>query len=265
MRCIFCKQDSSTSRSREHIVPESLGNTDHILPRGVVCDSCNNYLARKVEKPVLDSQYFQERRFELAVASKRDRIPLLEGIHLQSLTRIQVARSPADGISVGAHPDADESRWIRSMLERQAGTLIFPMGAPLGDYHLSRFIGKIGLEVLAQRALAVPGGLDEIVDKPELDELRTYIRRGSTKLVWPLSRRHIYPADFAFHEGAQVYQVLHEFQILVTPESEYFIVVAIFGEEFALNLGGPDISAYAKWRTQNGDQSPLYCDPDQRG
>src|SRR6267154_1084155 len=53
VRCIFCKQNSALSRSVEHIVPESLGNTQHILPIGVVCDACNNYLAREVEKPLL--------------------------------------------------------------------------------------------------------------------------------------------------------------------------------------------------------------------
>lgn len=262
MRCIFCRQDSSGSRSREHIIPESLGNTDHILPIGVVCDSCNNYVAREVEKPILDSRYFQERRFHLAVANKRDRVPVLDGFHTQSLTRVQLANSLTDGMSVRAHPDADESRWIRSMLAGKTGTLILPMGEPPNGYRLSRFIGKIGLEVLAQRVLEVPGGLDEIVDKPELDELRTYVRRGSTKLIWPLSRRQIYAADFAFSEGADVYQVLHEYQILVTPENEYFIVVAIFGEEFALNLAGPDISGYSKWLAQNGDRSPLYPEPD---
>ncbi|MGN8083298.1 HNH endonuclease [Variovorax sp. 22077] len=258
MRCIFCKHDSSGSQSREHILPESLGNTDHVLPKGVVCDGCNNYIARKIEKPILDSRYFQERRFQMAVQSKRGRTPLLDGVHLESQSRIQLSNSLSYGVFVGAHPDADESRWIESMRTNRRGTLILPMSAPLGDYPLSRFIGKIGLEVMAQCALEVPGGLDEIVDKPELDELRTYVRRGSAKLVWPIARRQIYPSDLDFVEGANVWQVLHEYQILLTPEKEYFIVVAIFGEEFALNLGGPDISSYSKWLAQNSDRSPLY-------
>ncbi|HET8891812.1 MAG TPA: HNH endonuclease [Candidatus Angelobacter sp.] len=29
-RCIFCKNDSSGSRSIEHILPESLGNKEHL-------------------------------------------------------------------------------------------------------------------------------------------------------------------------------------------------------------------------------------------
>ncbi len=38
-RCLFCLEDSSSSVSVEHIVPESLGNTTILLPRGFVCDS----------------------------------------------------------------------------------------------------------------------------------------------------------------------------------------------------------------------------------
>lgn len=46
MKCIFCKDSSDNSTSVEHIIPESLGNKD-ILPKGIVCDSCNNYFAVK--------------------------------------------------------------------------------------------------------------------------------------------------------------------------------------------------------------------------
>lgn len=63
MRCIFCKVNSSNSKTVEHIIPESLGNTEHILRPGIVCDKCNNYFAREVEKPLLDTQYFIQARF----------------------------------------------------------------------------------------------------------------------------------------------------------------------------------------------------------
>ena len=63
MRCLFCRGDSTASRSVEHIVPESLWNTEHVLPPGVVCDACNNYFAREVEKPFLDSPAITRLRF----------------------------------------------------------------------------------------------------------------------------------------------------------------------------------------------------------
>src|SRR4051794_22891977 len=80
MRCIFCKADSSSSRSVEHIVPESLGNVSNLLPPGIVCDQCNNYFARKVEKPVLDSGLFTITRFTQALPNKRGRVPIIGGI-----------------------------------------------------------------------------------------------------------------------------------------------------------------------------------------
>lgn len=75
MRCLFCKADSSTSRSVEHIVPESLGNVEHVLPVGAVCDACNQYFARKVERQLLESPMFRLLRADMAVPNKRGRFP----------------------------------------------------------------------------------------------------------------------------------------------------------------------------------------------
>lgn len=81
MRCIFCKTDSSKSRGGEHIIPESLGNIDHTLPVGVVCDSCNNYFSHKIEKPLLDSDYFRHARFMHRVSNKEGRVPTVIAFH----------------------------------------------------------------------------------------------------------------------------------------------------------------------------------------
>lgn len=75
MRCIFCKTDSSHSVSVEHIIPESMGNADHVLPRGAVCDGCNGYFARKIEGPLLAAPVFRQLRFGMQIANKRGRIP----------------------------------------------------------------------------------------------------------------------------------------------------------------------------------------------
>ena len=76
MHCIFCKTDSSSSRSREHIIPESMGNASHFLPRGAVCDACNGYFARKIEGPLLETPFFRQLRFGMQIANKRGRIPM---------------------------------------------------------------------------------------------------------------------------------------------------------------------------------------------
>lgn len=259
MRCIFCKQDSSSSRSVEHIVPESLGNTEHVLPVGVVCDKCNNYIAREIEKPLLDSAYFRQRRFYSGLPNKKKRIPTIRGMHVQSLTPVELMKVLGeDGISVGGAPEVDESRWVESIRARESGTFVFPVGEMPSNFLLSRFLGKVGLEVLAHRVLDVAGGIDSVVDHPQLDELREYVRIGNPRKDWRYSYRRLYPRDLMFSSGTESYELLHEFDILVTPATEYYIVLAMFGEEFALNLGGPEIDGYQAWLAKNDDVSPLY-------
>ena len=47
------------------------------------------------------------------MTNKKERIPPLEGFHLQSLTSIQFLKLPGEkDISVGAAPDVDETRWV---------------------------------------------------------------------------------------------------------------------------------------------------------
>ena len=73
MKCIFCGNDSRDSRSVEHIIPESFGNSTAILPKGVVCDKCNNYIGRKIESPFLNSEAILLLRQELALENKNNK------------------------------------------------------------------------------------------------------------------------------------------------------------------------------------------------
>ncbi len=54
-RCIYCLRDTGTFTSEEHIVPESLGNYDTVLAKGVVCDKCNNEVLSGLDAALVDS------------------------------------------------------------------------------------------------------------------------------------------------------------------------------------------------------------------
>lgn len=216
MRCIFCKQDSSTSQSVEHIVPESLGNVAHTLPVGVVCDGCNQYFARKVERLLLESPMFRFLRADMAVPNKRNRLPKWQ---------------PEDGSS---RPDY-----------RQMG----------------RFLAKVGLEVLAFKTLSVPESNTELVEKPELDELRRFARYNEGP-DWPFTTRTLHPVNAVFEDDGERFELLHEFDILVTDSSETYIVISIFGVEMVLNLGGRENDGYRRWLETNEWASPLYVTRD---
>lgn len=48
--CLICRRSDGGFETEEHIVPESLGNTEKILPPGVVCDRCNNGLCASLDE-----------------------------------------------------------------------------------------------------------------------------------------------------------------------------------------------------------------------
>jgi hypothetical protein len=256
MRCIFCKNDSSTSVSREHIIPESLGNTMHTLPPGVVCDACNNYFSRKVEKPFLESDSVRALRFEQALVSKKGKIPSLTGIITPIEAKVTLTRFPSGPIVASV----DTNEEALGILEQSSGGhLIFPSppGTPSGAV-VSRFLAKIAVEAMAFRLLQQPEGLAYLADERQLDLIRDHARRGYTP-NWPYHARPIYKRDQKWVDsfGSET-QILHEFDVLATEWGEWFLVVAVFGIEFAINYGGPEIDGYLKWMKLNDYVSPLY-------
>lgn len=263
-RCIFCKQDSSTSRSAEHILPEALGNEEHTLPPGIVCDGCNNYFASSIEQSVLESGHFTSARFNARIPNKKNRVSLIPGMLLPLQPRkdrqfytAEVSRTLDGDFELYPTESAKEG-----ILSGAFNRLIVPAsGAPPRCHVFARFLAKVALESLAQQLLHYePGSIDECIDNKQLDLLRNYARYGRKGLDWPYSERQIYPPDFIFSEGqgAPAYEVLHEWTFLYTPAMELYFVVAIFGHEYAINAGGPDIDGYATWLQQNNGKSPLY-------
>ena len=189
MRCLFCKLDSDSSRSVEHIIPESLGGLSHTLPRGVVCDRCNNYFSREVEKPFLESAAIKLLRFRQEIPSKKGRVPTAQGIISPGFVRVTIQRHIGQqlGMSMQVPPDA-----IEQLLKAERGMVILPSGAELPDGPVvSRFLAKAGLEAMAARLVSHPDGLEYLVDEAQLDALRNHARRGDIQ-EWPIHVRQIY-------------------------------------------------------------------------
>jgi hypothetical protein len=257
MRCIFCKKNSTDSRSVEHIIPESLGNTEHILPRGTVCDGCNNYFARKIEGPLLDTLWFRHARSRQRIESKRGLVPPFSAIIPAARVAANVWLEPGN-MSFGAIKERDEAQLYDALASGRARSLWIPEVTDIDTVLMSRFLAKIAVEVLAHRLLHIGGWEEPLIDDPQLDPLRRFARIGDRPKSWPYFRRRIYGEDDTQTECEGGYQVLHEFTLLYTDKKELYAVVCLFGEEFALNYGGPEIEGYSTWLSQNNNCSPLY-------
>jgi len=260
INCIFCKTDSTRSCSVEHIIPESIGNVEYTLPAGVVCDGCNNYFSTKVERPLLELPYFRDMCYRARIRNKKGNPPRVQGIHLQSLIPVDfVPDMEGTGPSIAATHPEDEKRWINFLGTHERGTLVVPVPIPPDEMMLSRFLAKVAMEVLAMRLLDVPDGISEIVNRRELDPLRNYARRGCGVRFWPFHKRQLYPYDLTFVEsGSAPYEVLHEWTLLYTDHKELYLVLALFGVEYTLNMGGPELDGYKNWLRSNPNRSPLY-------
>jgi HNH endonuclease len=255
MLCLFCKCDTTGSRSVEHIIPESLGNTRSTLPPGVVCDRCNNYFARKVEKPLLESIDLASLRFHQRIPSKRGRIPPLDGTIGSSAPATMYLYN--DGPFMGSLDVSSEAAHL--ILHRGANVLNLPAsGDDWNPTLTSRFLAKVALEGLASRLLSYCGNTDYVVAERQLDPIREYARRGRA-VSWPYHRRRIYDADrrWVLPNGEAVQRVW-EWEILETEQIEHYFIVALFGLELTINYHEPDIRGYIDWLKRHGGVSPLY-------
>ena len=145
------------------------------------------------------------------------------------------------------------------------GMIAIPVsGTPPHNHHLSRFLAKMALEALAVRWLKNDGWNEYIVGHEQLYVIRNFARCPKRNEVWEYSKRRIYDEDSPQKTiGGVKYQVLNEWDILVTgdiDDSEFYFVLAIFGMEYAINLGGNSIDGYKAWLENNDNVSPLYLE-----
>ena len=180
--CLFCKK-TGILQTREHIVPESLGNDTDIL-EGVICSSCQNYFGREIEKAALEQTPIAFWRSYLGIRTKKKHLP---SVNLDPPARGALpAFHPASDIGIGfsAHEDGstsidvDNSVFIQRLLLQDKDEYRMV----LSPWHLSiigRFLGKMGLEYVAL------AGLD-CAFSVQFDDIRSFVRYGSTKHLWPI-------------------------------------------------------------------------------
>lgn len=261
MRCIFCKEESSSSKSVEHIIPESLGGKSHILKQGIVCDKCNNYFAREIEKPFQEHSSIKALRFDEGLISKKGIIPPMQAV-LNQKYEVKLWKDTKG--SFAGHIDV-ETEAFQSIMSNEKGIITFPVCCDTTTLRegamLSRFLGKVAIESFAYRIIesSTPEMLDSFVDDDYFITLKNHVRRGVIK-DWPCSVRRIYDAKKRWSDTVtgEAYQVMNEFDFLLTEEFECYFVLALFGMEYIINMGVPSIEGIERWLENHKNESPLY-------
>lgn len=236
----------------EHIIPESLGNSKMILPRGAVCDACNNYFASKVEQPVLESEEFKYLRSHQGIKNKKEKYQEVEIIVNGQLVRTR----RTDKLTFAIHED-DFPKVEKALKSEGESKIMLPVtGKSPSAHYLTRFLAKMGLETVASKWMGSEGWNDYLVDHDGFDPIRKFCRQPLRGETWEYSKRRIYDQDSPHVE----HQVIYEADILVigTPEAaEFYFVVAFFGMEYAINIVGNSMEGYKKWLREHDGVSPL--------
>lgn len=270
MQCVFCHKDSSTSQSVEHIIPESLGNKHHFLPKGYVCDECNHYFAIKIEKELLSQPYFVSLRFRNEILTKKGKLVRQKMIFPGALKCTDVVMQTTEN---GIVASFDDDELYEAIKAGKTSKMIAPY-IPEPEYPnkvMSRFLAKCAYEYFLYNMdkdkydLCVQELLGKETDI--LKDLREYARYGIGNF-WQYNQRRIYSEGYLSFKKDEnkCFETLHEMKLFPKEytrfpngyvEAEIYFVMAIFGIEYALCISDPDITEFQKWLTTNNNKSPL--------
>ncbi len=187
-KCIFCLVESGSFNTVEHIIPESLGNTDDIL-MNAVCDKCQNYLGREIEKFVLDKTPFAFWRTIYGTKSKKGKSPYcdlslekkaggaLADYHPFSDSGIVLRPAYSNDEAVVEAIVSDESL-KKEILNGNKETFKLVL-TPKSLVYMGRFLGKIALELWYKVSK------DDVFHN-RFNDLRSYVRYGTVVAMWPI-------------------------------------------------------------------------------
>ena len=263
MKCIFCHKISLQSKSIEHIIPESLCEQHWTLPKGIVCDDCNNYFSRKVEKIVLESDEFKYLRFHQRIKTKKGKFTTVKAYI--SNYQVDICEDKGD---YRFNVYVNDSKLVNDLFNKKADRILVPQtGCPPDQQSLSRFIAKMAVEYLAYRVKEIENWNEDFINNLELQRIVQYARYPKKNEIWEITKRRVYDENTFFINEGKNLQILNEMDLVVTNyeiqddttySMEIFFVIIIFGIEYAINLAGNDMSAYKKYLKENNFISPLY-------
>lgn len=262
-RCLFCKSSSNSFNSVEHIIPESFGSKKVVLPKGIVCDKCNNYFSVKLEGPLLSHTSFRNIRAWHQVPSKKGKFPTVQGHIGGTDIKINLRLTDDNKFDVRFENEQDQKKYgqeyIGQLLSIGQSPLIFTMDFEQPKKEMSRFLAKMGLEALAYRFLGLENFVDKIIEEPHYDRIRNHARFGDSDRDWPYSQRRIFPIETQMRhpESGEWVQTGFGHNLFMTQSKETYFAFLLYGMEYVINVGGPSIKGYENWLNKHADISPL--------
>jgi len=74
-KCIYCLSETGTFNSEEHILPETLAGDNIYLPKGFVCDACNNGISSQLDEALINFEPIAFLRVQFTPYTKTGKFP----------------------------------------------------------------------------------------------------------------------------------------------------------------------------------------------
>lgn len=140
--CIFCRRKDWSFDSEEHIFPESLTGDDTVLPRGYVCDRCNNVPLSGADEALVNFGPIAMQRVMYLPITKKGKFP---SIRVGGLT---VEKKAPRAIRIEANASTNSISNRCDLPDGQVGFTLRIGSKP--DWKLvARALYKIALELVA--------------------------------------------------------------------------------------------------------------------
>jgi len=136
-KCVFCNSSKNVFSSKEHIVPQSLGNNFLILEKGWICDTCNN-ICSSFESKALNHSHLGFSRAMQGVITKKGKPARskINGIHWNAVPSLG-----KNSISVDKQ-DLEDKPFLKNSLENGSAFIL----TVHNEYDIAKLFLKIGIE-----------------------------------------------------------------------------------------------------------------------
>jgi hypothetical protein len=142
-KCIYCLRSDHSFQSEEHIFPEGLGNDEAILPKGYVCDRCNNGILSELDSYLINFEPIALLLVQFVSYTKSGKLPKA------NFQNMIVEKTHPRHIKITAK---DNSGKMQNKKELEDGWISWSMnfrGKKMNPVRLGRSLYKIGLGFVA--------------------------------------------------------------------------------------------------------------------
>jgi hypothetical protein len=142
-KCIYCLSEQKSFTSEEHVLPESLAGDEIYLPRGIVCDPCNNGVLAGLDDAFLKFEPIAFLCVQFTPYTKAGKLPKA------NFANISFEKTEPNHISAVIKDKSGKPRNVKNLPDGRTRLHLNMTGKELDWNLIARAIYKMGLGLVA--------------------------------------------------------------------------------------------------------------------